>query len=295
MYSNHAKAIKGLSIANIVLASLGLLLTIACWILMAIGGAAVMGSAGYIDYSTSSVSQGDILAIFGTFSGLLILVFAFALVVLIAGIMGVRNASHPEKLTSVMVWNIIGAVSYIIGVGWVGVAFAVLCIVVAIFSYQDKKAFTAGTYYGAPVYGGMAQNSMPMPGQSGAPVASQASAPVTGQFSVQATSQVAPQTAATNYSAPTATAATQAQTQTQTASASAPQAGTIPFPVEPIPAAEPITPASQQDAQASSVPVSVVEVVETDVYTSADGSTVEVVEADTVITEETTRAEENTK
>ena len=30
---------------------------------------------------------------------------------LIAGIMGVRGANKPEKLKSVMVWNIVGAVA----------------------------------------------------------------------------------------------------------------------------------------------------------------------------------------
>lgn len=158
MYTNHAKAIKGLSIANIVLGVLG--------ILGSLGGCAALGSSaaivansgydyiplddGYYMDTAAAAGLMGMLTIFAVFACIA------AIFILVAGIVGVRNADKPEKLKGVMVWNIVGAVAGLFG-SWISL---VLCIIVAVFANKDKNAYVSGSYgapaapygaYGAPV------------------------------------------------------------------------------------------------------------------------------------------------
>lgn len=113
MNTSHAKAIKGMSIANIVLASLGIIGILIAWAMLGVGGAAINDS-GYDYFYTDEgyiIEMSDINMILGLLGGFIFWGFACLVLVLIAGIMGVRGANKPEKLKSVMVWNIVGAVA----------------------------------------------------------------------------------------------------------------------------------------------------------------------------------------
>ena len=151
MNTSHAKAIKGMSIANIVLASLGIIGILIAWAMLGVGGAAINDS-GYDYFYTDEgyiIEMSDINMILGLLGGFIFWGFACLVLVLIAGIMGVRGANKPEKLKSVMVWNIVGAVASFFGAGIISL---VLCIVVAVFANKDKNAALAGTAYAAPIY-----------------------------------------------------------------------------------------------------------------------------------------------
>lgn len=176
MNTNHAKAIKGMSIANIVL---GILV-----ILGSMGGCAALGVGGYAmtGYDYIPLDNGTYLdaaalaSMLGVLSVLSVLVAICGVLVLVAGIMGVRGADKPEKLKGVMIWNIVGAIASFCGAGIISL---VLCIVVAVFASKDKNAFAAGAYaapapYGAPVYGTAPVPPAPTaPQQAAAPTAPQ--------------------------------------------------------------------------------------------------------------------------
>lgn len=150
MNTNHAKAIKGMSIANIVLSALGILGVLVTWMGLGAGGAAVSGS-GYDYFYTDDgyvIETSDLNAILGVLSILVFWVFVCLVLVLVAGIMGVRGANKPEKLKGVMTWNIVGAVAAFLGAGWISL---VLCIIVAVFANKDKQALAAAPY-AAPAY-----------------------------------------------------------------------------------------------------------------------------------------------
>lgn len=194
MNTSHAKAIKGMSIANIVLASLGIIGILIAWAMLGVGGAAINDS-GYDYFYTDEgyiIEMSDINMLLGMLGGFIFWGFACLVLVLIAGIMGVRGANKPEKLKSVMVWNIVGAVASFLGAGIISL---VLCIVVAVFANKDKNAALAGTAYAAPIY------NVPT---YGAPVAPQAPThPVAPQ---QPAVAQAPATPATPAAAPVAVA-----------------------------------------------------------------------------------------
>ncbi|MEY8460513.1 hypothetical protein AALA69_05215 [Eggerthellaceae bacterium 24-137] len=150
MNTNHAKAIKGMSIANIVLAALGILGTLVTWMGLGAGGA-VVSSSGYDYFYTDegyTIDVSDLNAILGVLSIFVFWVFACLVLVLVAGIMGVRGANKPEKLKGVMTWNIVGAVASFLGAGFISL---VLCIIVAVFANKDKQALAAAPY-AAPAY-----------------------------------------------------------------------------------------------------------------------------------------------
>lgn len=190
MNTNHAKAIKGMSIANIVLAALGVLAMLVVWAGLGAGGAAISGS-GYDYFYTDDgyyITVDDMNMILGVAGVLVFLVLICAVLILIAGILGVRGANKPEKLKGVMIWNIVAAVVSLLSACWVSL---VLCIIVAVFASKDRKLFAApvaAAPYGAPAYGYA-------PAPAAAPVAPQQpaqAAPVTPQQPVQSAA-VAPQ------------------------------------------------------------------------------------------------------
>ena len=112
MNTNHAKAIKGMSIANIVLAALGIFGMLIAWAGLGVGGAAISGS-GYDYFYTDDglyFTTDDVSVLLGMLGFLVFLVIVCAVLILIAGILGVRGAAKPDKLRGIMIWNIVAAV-----------------------------------------------------------------------------------------------------------------------------------------------------------------------------------------
>lgn len=184
MYTNHAKAIKGMSIANIVLGVLTILGGMGGCATLGVGGAA-LSSYDYIPLDDGTYLDAAATAgVLGVFSILMVLMAIGGIVILVAGIMGMRGADKPEKLKGVMTWNIVGAVVSFFCSGLIS---TVLCIIVAVFANKDKNAYAAGAYGAAPQPYGYAPTT--------APVASAApAAPVAPQQPDFASSPVAPTT-----------------------------------------------------------------------------------------------------
>ena len=192
MNTTHAKAIKGMSIANIVLAALGIFGCLIACAVLGVGGYAVTGSGYDYVYTDDGimVTTGDvagILAFLGIFVFLGVICFIF---VLVAGIMGVRGSNKPEKLKGVMVWNIVGAVaSFFAG----GLVTLVLCIVVAVFANKDKQALAYGTPYGVQPQAPVAPQQ-PVAAVAAVPVAAAVAAEAVAGPGVPATPATAPAT-----------------------------------------------------------------------------------------------------
>ena len=148
MNTNHAKAIKGMSIANIVLAALGILGMLIAWAGLGVGGAAISGS-GYDYFYTEDglyFTTDDVSALLGMLGFLVFLVIVCAVLILVAGILGVRGAAKPEKLRGIMIWNIVAAVVSLLSCCWVSL---VLCIIVAVFANKDRALYAAPAAAGA--------------------------------------------------------------------------------------------------------------------------------------------------
>ena len=180
MNTNHAKAIKGMSIANIVLAALGIFGMLIAWAGLGVGGAAISGS-GYDYFYTDDglyFTTDDVSVLLGMLGFLVFLVIVCAVLILIAGILGVRGAAKPDKLRGIMIWNIVAAVVSLLSCCWVSL---VLCIIVAVFANKDRALYAAAPAPAAPY--GYAPAAAPV-------------APVAPQQPVQA-APVAPQQPAT--------------------------------------------------------------------------------------------------
>lgn len=185
MNTNHAKAIKGMSIANIVLAALGICGALISWFGIGLGGAAVSGS-GYDYFYTENgmyFTVDDVNMLLGILGFFVFLMCVACVLVLIAGILGVRGADKPEKLKGVMIWNIVGAVVAFCSGTWISL---VLCIIVAVFANKDKNLYAAS----APMPAYAAPMGAPMPQQ---PYAAPA-VPVQPAAPVQPVSDPAPVT-----------------------------------------------------------------------------------------------------
>lgn len=153
MKNAHAGAIKGMSIAIIVLAALGIigaiLIMVFSGLLSAVvldGGYGLMNDLTY-EYGSLDGTYYDYLdpedALFVSIlmmlvgGGLSIWVLVCCVVTLIAGIFGVLHAANPAKLGLVMGWAIAGAILSFLGGSIVTV---VLLVIVAVFANSDKRA-----------------------------------------------------------------------------------------------------------------------------------------------------------
>lgn len=202
MNTNHAKAIKGMSIANIVLAGLGILGMLALWAGLGAGGAAI-DMSGYDYFYTDNgyyIEADDLASLLGGLTVLVCFMIICFVLVLIAGILGVRGAEKPEKMKSIMVWNIVGAVASFCGAGIISL---VLCIVVAVFASKDRHLVApAGMAYGTPY-------ATPTPAQpSGTTPAPSPVASVSGAAGAVSAPAVTATSAATVPAAPAEGAAT---------------------------------------------------------------------------------------
>lgn len=304
MQRNHAKAIKGMSIACVALSGAVILLClIGMAVMSALGplllesmtdsyydydyydfyssyqqtgleGMLAAASGGFGDFSQASY-YGDFyddyysyqlaVTILNIMLGFMILGEA---VVLVAGIMVLRNYDKPEKLGLVFGWSIGGAV---VGFLCTGIIQAVLFIIIAVFANSDKKLYKAGMYYAgaAPAAYAAAQAAgqpvAPMPVQpaqtmqAAQPAAMQPVAqPVAQQpMATQPVAQpVAQQPMATQPVAP-------AEARPLPAASCAPAADVVqeavvvaePVPAEPAVVDSAAEPASAGDADAEVVPV----------------------------------------
>lgn len=210
MQKNHAKVIKGLSIASLVVSAVFLV----CWLL----GAVLMGALGsyagteLLDYYSEYGSHGhgdgyyssDLYddyydaqvasAMLGMSSGVFVAAALLCAVGLVASIIVLRNWDKPQNYGKVFGWSIAGAIMGFMGSGMILTA---LFIIMAVFANTDKKLYEAGQYYGMPGYGvppmqygapgAPQQPYAPQPQQQ--PYASQPQVAVTPQAQAQAQAQ----------------------------------------------------------------------------------------------------------
>ncbi len=173
MQRNHAKAIKGMSIACIALSGVIIFICVIGIAMMSVMGPFIQdaladyygygydgygsiygayslgahyGSGdfpGYYDYYDDYAAYQLAVSIINIFLGLAIVAEG---VVLAAGIIVLRNHNKPEKFNLVFGWSIVGAV---LGFFCSGVIQGVLFIIIAVFVNSDKKLYRAGMYYPA--------------------------------------------------------------------------------------------------------------------------------------------------
>lgn len=232
MNTNHAKAIKGMSIANIVLAALGIFGMLIAWAGLGVGGAAISGS-GYDYFYTDDglyFTTDDVSVLLGMLGFLVFLVIVCAVLILIAGILGVRGAAKPDKLRGIMIWNIVAAVVSLLSCCWVSL---VLCIIVAVFANKDRALYAAAPAPAAPY--GYAPAAAPV-------------APVAPQQPVQPAAAAPQQPAAPAAAVPVAAAVA----------------------AEAEPAADEPVAAVAEETVAEPVPAAVVETVEEDTFAPAE-------------------------
>lgn len=259
MNTNHAKAIKGMSIANIVLAALGIFGMLIAWAGLGVGGAAISGS-GYDYFYTDDglyFTTDDVSVLLGMLGFLVFLVIVCAVLILIAGILGVRGAAKPDKLRGIMIWNIVAAVVSLLSCCWVSL---VLCIIVAVFANKDRALYAAAPAPAAPY--GYAPAAAPV-------------APVAPQQPVQAAPVAPQQPAAPAAAVPVAAAVTAeavAGAVMPATAATAPAAEVVA--TEQVVAAEPAADepvaAVAEETVAEPVPAAVMETVEEDTFAPAE-------------------------
>lgn len=171
MQTPHARTIRGLSIAVVILSILSILGLIFSLAFIGVGGAAlgseeVRGAASYslsMDPDSAytmeqlGITEDDAFGMLGFLLGLgAVYVFwgiICSIVTLIAGIIGMRNYDKTDKLGKVFGWSIAGAVmAFLYG----NIITLVLLIIAAVCASKDRKASTAipygqpASYYSAP-------------------------------------------------------------------------------------------------------------------------------------------------
>lgn len=151
MQTTHAKAIKYLGIATVVLAGLTLL---GCLIGMvgisALGAYAQSGypvaGYGYGHHGMMSASYADVAGVvvaIGVANALLFWKLACAVVALIAGIMALRlKEPTAHSLRTVFIWALVAAICSLLAGSFITMA---LLIIIAVFAEMDRKALEGGT------------------------------------------------------------------------------------------------------------------------------------------------------
>ena len=188
MQSNHASALRGLSIAVVIIAGLSILACIIGAVFLGVGGSYVANmtpdmweyylydgdyydySYGYDYYGFDGSDMAAVMALLIGFGGVaLFWELALSVVGLIAGILGLRNYNNPSKLNLVFGWSLAGAIaSFLCG----SLVAAVLLVIMCVFAHKDKQLAGA-----QPVI--MTQPAMPsQPVAPAQPVQPVAAAPV---------------------------------------------------------------------------------------------------------------------
>lgn len=210
MQTSHTSYIKGLSIAVIVFAALGIVGAFASFALTGIGTALISDYApsaidsahdyGYhhgleYQYGMDGQQAADLTATLLATVGTAFSIWALLChgVMLLSGIIGLRYASNPAKLGLVFGWGVGGAVAALLSGSFISM---VLLIILAVFAQKDRaEAATAG----APV--GTA------PAATAAPVAAPVAAPAPAAANPNATATAAAPVAASPDAATTASGA----------------------------------------------------------------------------------------
>ncbi len=158
MYQNrHAKSLRGLSIAVVVLSGLSIfVVVIVMAILLASGSFINQIGPSNLDYylrtGTSlpyyGIDGNAVLGVIDVFLLISQISLGWALITsvltLIAGIIGIRNAAMPERLKSVMVWAIVGAVAAGLSGSLISM---ILLIIVAVFAGSDRNQMQSNETY----------------------------------------------------------------------------------------------------------------------------------------------------
>lgn len=159
MYQNHAKAIRYLGIATVILAALSIAGCLIGLALTVFSGSMAAAFAPYAQHDHSIASSlhdagftdDEAVALFTVLFGMLGVALVWALIcsalALVAGIKAMGAGADPTKLKSATTWSIVGAVASFLGCG---IVTTVLCIIVAVFASKDKSALEAGFYYAQP-------------------------------------------------------------------------------------------------------------------------------------------------
>lgn len=160
MQTDHAKTIKGLSIATIVMSSIAILGCVIGFFALGVGGFAantygpdaIHYSQNHVDHSIAAhmgdgyygsyaFSEDDLMGLleFALVLGAIGIAWELlcAIVSLVAGIIGLRGANVPERLGRVFGWGIAGAVAAFLSGR---VITCVLLVIAAVYASKDKNA-----------------------------------------------------------------------------------------------------------------------------------------------------------
>ncbi len=159
MQNDHSNALRGLSIATIVVAGLSILVCVLGLIATAVGGAA-LGSltpemfdyySDYGYYDEYGLDSADYLGLMGLVIGFgvaaIFFELAISIVALLAGIFALRYHAQREKLGMVFGWSLAGAIASLLGGN---VVTMVLLIIMTVFAYKDKQLAAAQPLMAAP-------------------------------------------------------------------------------------------------------------------------------------------------
>lgn len=155
MRESDLRVLKGVSIANIVIAALALASYLVAAIVLALGGSVVNDPeliaylANDPSFSTTingehyDLSQSDVSGIMALVFGLLGAFVGWlaicSVVCLIAGILGLRASNRPDKLGAAFGWSVAGAVLSFLG-GALPVVSTILFVVAAVYASRAKRA-----------------------------------------------------------------------------------------------------------------------------------------------------------
>ena len=207
--NSDSKTVRGLSIAIVVLAALGILSVIVGFAIIAIFGVAVndptviaeiqnelnstaYSSGNYFDDDyiyLGGMDSGDILAMLNATVGisafLLVMGLLCVVVQLIAGVIGIKSCADPSKFSKLFGWTIAGIV---VSVLTCSVITLVLFIIVAVYVNKMKKlppeAFAQQQmgYAGTQPYANQGAYQAPQPGYYQQPYNAQAPYGQPGQY-----------------------------------------------------------------------------------------------------------------
>ncbi len=170
MQTDHANAIKGLSIAVIVFSALaiaggllGSIVLAAALPYVETASSSLVQDSGYYTYTEEAIVAQLMMGVGGT---MLIWAMICHVVVLIAGIFSLRNRSNAQKLGVVFGWSIAGAVISFLGGNLLT---CVLLIIIAVFANKDKQMAAAAAAPVAPAQ--PAQPTAAVPVQPAQPIA----------------------------------------------------------------------------------------------------------------------------